>query len=45
MDLFEEIVTECKESTEQVKSVSDDLVENIRKFNVNDLKKEVHEIL
>lgn len=45
MDLFEEIVTECKESTEQVKSVSDDLVRNIRKFNVDDLKKEVHEIL
>lgn len=45
MDLFEEIVTECKESTEQVKLVSDDLVRNIRKFNVDDLKKEVHEIL
>lgn len=45
MDFFEGIVTECKESTEQVKSVSDNLVENIRKFNVNDLKQEVREIL
>lgn len=45
MDVFEGIVTECKESTEQVKTVSDGLVENIKKFNVNDLKKEVKEIL
>ena len=45
MDFFEGIVTECKESTEQVKSVSDNLVENIRKFNVNDLKQEVREML
>lgn len=43
MDVFEEIVSECKESTEQVKTVSDDLIENIKKFNVNELKRELLE--
>lgn len=36
MDLFEEIVAECKESTDQIREVSDKLVENIKKFNVNE---------
>lgn len=45
MDALEGIVTECKESTEQVKSVSDDLTENIKKFNVDELKKDVLEML
>lgn len=45
MDLFEEVVAECKESTQQVRAVSDNLAENIRKFSVNDLKKEEKEIL
>lgn len=45
MDLFEEVVAECKESTQQVRAVSDNLAENIRKFSVNDLKKEEEQIL
>lgn len=45
MDLFEEVVAECKESTQQVRAVSDNLAENIRKFSVNDLTKEEKEIL
>ena len=45
MDLFEEVVAECKESTQQVRAVSDNLAENIRKFSVNDLKKKEEQIL
>lgn len=45
MEAFGQIVTECKESTEQIKTVSDNLVGNIQKFNVDHLKKEVKELL
>lgn len=45
VELFEESATKYKESADQVKSVSDDLVENIKKFHVKDLKREVQEIL
>lgn len=44
-ELFEERATKYEESADQVKSVSDDLVENLKKFHVKDLKREVQEIL
>lgn len=45
MEEFQEIVEKCKVSTEQIQEVSKDLVENIRKFDMNKFKEEVREIL
>ena len=45
MEEFEEIVASCRNSTEQLIRVADELVENITKFNVDTMKKEVQEYL
>lgn len=43
MEEFEQMVASCMQSTEQLTSVADELVENISKFNVDTMKKEVKE--
>lgn len=43
MEEFEGIVDACKNSTMQLTTVADELVENISKFNVNNIKKEVQD--
>lgn len=45
MEEFRGIVENCKASTEQIQLVSGNLVENIRKFDVDRLREEVREIL
>lgn len=41
MEEFGELVASCKESTNQLTSVADELVENISKFNMDSVKKEM----
>lgn len=41
MEEFDKIVDACKNSTMQLTNVADELVENISKFNVNNIKKEI----
>ncbi|WP_075720680.1 methyl-accepting chemotaxis protein [Roseburia sp. 499] len=41
MEEFDKIVDACKNSTMQLTTVADELVENISKFNVNNIKKEI----
>lgn len=43
MEEFERIVDACKNSTMQLTTVADELVENISKFSVNNIKKEVQD--
>ena len=45
MEEFKEIVEKCKSSTEQIQTVSGELIENIHKFDIRKLKEEVREIL
>lgn len=43
MEEFEQMVASCKESTKQLTAVAEELVENISKFNLDTIKKEVQE--
>ena len=43
MEEFEQMVASCKESTKQLTAVAEELVENISKFNLDTIKKEVEE--
>ncbi len=40
MDTFGQIVEECEESTEQVKQVSNELIDHLGKFKITDFRKE-----